>query len=383
MSRDAPGDDPERRDARGLAGTLLPGCVVAIALILLGWALRATAPVVVPLVFSVFLVLLVAPVDRRIAAHVPGRLRWLGHVAAMGTIVGALLVFLGAVWFAARRVVDRFPLDLDGGLRSPEGAASGTSGVPAAETDTGILPDSVKAIFDMSDRSPGARLAEWASEHASAILGAAEATMGSLVLIFFLTLLMLIEAPLWKEKVASLAGGSRHDALEAVGVVAERLRWYLLARAFMGLLTGILYMAWLWIFGLDLLIVWGLLAFFLNFIPTFGSLIAGILPILYAFLQKDVGTALAIGGGLLVIEQIMGNYVDPRVQGRQVALSPLVVLVALLFWGWVWGIVGTVLAVPVTIAITVISVHVRPLRPVALLLGDRTDPDALDELGRR
>ncbi|WP_299650725.1 AI-2E family transporter [uncultured Jannaschia sp.] len=391
-------DDRHPRDAQTRERSVLLGCVVAIALILIVWALRATGAVVVPVVFSVFLALLVVPVDRKVSERAPRGFHWLGHVAAMGTILLALLVFFGSIWLAAEQVVDRFPLgtgetgllpafgsdasETAAGGPSPGAAPSPTSAPAedATRTDVGGLRDHLGTLFGTASGSLTGRLAELASDNAAAILGAAEATLGSLVLIFFLTLLMLVEAPHWRKKVASLAGGSRQDAMDSVGIVADRLRRYLLARTILGLLTGMLYVAWLWIFGLDLLIVWALLAFFLNFVPTFGSLIAGALPVLYAFLQKDPGTAALIGGGLLVIEQIMGNYIDPRVQGKQVSLSPLVVLVVLLFWGWVWGLVGTILAVPVTIAITVIAAHVRPLRPVALLLSDKTDPDDLDEL---
>ena len=99
---------------------------------------------------------------------------------------------------------------------------------------------------------------------------------------------------------------------------------------------------------------------------------------IYAFVQKDLGTTLAVGAGIFVIEQVMGNYVDPRVQGRQVSLSSLVILIALLVWGWVWGIAGAILAVPITMAAMIICAHVQPLRPFALMLSNSTDMDALD-----
>src|SRR5690606_3089301 len=91
-----------------------------------------------------------------------------------------------------------------------------------------------------------------------------------------------------------------------------------------------LYAGWLAIFGTPLLLVWGILALLLNFIPTIGSLIAGILPVLFVFAQQDLQTAILVAAGLLVIEQVMGNYIDPKVTGRQLSLSPLVVLVSLL-----------------------------------------------------
>ena len=92
-----------------------------------------------------------------------------------------------------------------------------------------------------------------------------------------------------------LDDGGREKAMDSIGVIAAKLRRYLVARAVLGIVTAALYVGWLWIFGIDLLLVWGLLAFLLNFIPTLGSLIAGALPILYAFAPKDPGSALAVG----------------------------------------------------------------------------------------
>ncbi|MFZ3585231.1 AI-2E family transporter, partial [Loktanella sp. DJP18] len=85
-----------------------------------------------------------------------------------------------------------------------------------------------------------------------------------------------------------------------------------------------------------------------------------------------------IAAGIFAIEQIIGNYVDPRVQGRQVSLSPLVVLITLLVWSWVWGVAGAILAVPITIATMIVCAFVPPLRPFALLLSNASDYDSLD-----
>ena len=196
---------------------------------------------------------------------------------------------------------------------------------------------------------------------------------------FFLTLMMLIEGPRWRDKMLFLVRPrSESDALAAVGEIAERLRKYLWARTLIGALTALLYMGWLWIFGIDLIFVWGLLAFLLNYIPTLGSLVAGIAPVVYAFVTRDFGTATLIAAGLLAIEQVMGNYIDPRVQGRRVSISPLVVLIVLLLWGWIWGVAGAVLAVPITIALLIVSAHVPSLRPLAVILSNETDEAGLD-----
>jgi AI-2 transport protein TqsA len=85
-----------------------------------------------------------------------------------------------------------------------------------------------------------------------------------------------------------------------------------------------------------------------------------------------------VGAGLIVIEQVIGNWVDPRMQGNQVALSPLVILIAVVFWGWLWGVAGAFLGTPMTLAIMIVSNAIPPLRPVALLLSNQKRPEDLD-----
>ena len=134
--------------------------------------------------------------------------------------------------------------------------------------------------------------------------------------------------------------------------------------------------------GIGLLLVWPLLIFVLNFIPTIGSLVGGTLPVAYTLITRDVGTAVIVGLGILAIENVMGNLVGPRIQGRNMALSPLVILLALAFWGWAWGIAGALLAVPVTVGMVVLGAHVPVLRPWALLLSNQTGWAGLDEATR-
>jgi AI-2 transport protein TqsA len=117
----------------------------------------------------------------------------------------------------------------------------------------------------------------------------------------------------------------------------------------------------------------------LNFIPTVGSIIAGLLPVAYALVTKDPGTAAIVAGGLLVIEQVMGNFVDPLVLGRRIAVSPLVILVSLGFWTLVWGIPGAILAVPFTVLAILSMAHFEALKPAALLLTDRSSFEELEE----
>ena len=206
------------------------------------------------------------------------------------------------------------------------------------------------------------------------------AIVSALVVIFFLTLLILIESGDWRKKIASITHRRNEWRLtESAEVIAQKVRAYLLIRAVLGLITAALYGLWLWFFGVGLILVWAILTFLLNFVPTVGSIIAGLLPTVYAFVTLDFGTAVGVGIGLLLIEQVMGNFVDPKVAGSRVAASPLVVLVALLVWSWIWGVPGALLAVPVTVSLIVLGAHVPVLRPWALLLSDRTDMAGLKD----
>lgn len=364
-------------------------CLAAITAILAGWALRALAPVVIPVVFAFFLALLVSPIDRWGMRHAPHRLRWLGHVAAMGAILAAILVFVGSIWLAAEQAAAQLPFDAetvadlmpapasgDGNDATPE--APGDSG--AAEEAGGNILDRLGARFGSAGSSLLGRVAERAAGFATTILTTAGSILGGAVLVFFLTLLMLIERPRWRKKFLAVTGSRGHGGLDPFAVVAARVRAYLWARTLLGAVTGVLYALWLWAFGVDLLFVWFVLAFLLNYIPTIGSLIAGGLASGYAFLTKDFGTAAFASAGILVIEQVIGNFIDPRVQGRQVSLSPLIILIALLFWGWIWGVAGAFLAVPMTTVILILSARIDALRPLALLLSDETDAEGLDEV---
>lgn len=148
----------------------------------------------------------------------------------------------------------------------------------------------------------------------------------------------------------------------------------------MGLLTALLYLGYLWLFGVELILVWGILTLLLSFIPNLGSILLGILPTIYVVLTKDFGTALATGAGPTAIEQVIGNDVDPRLQGRQVSISPVLILSALLVFAWIWGVPGTLLSTPMLIAATVVFARIEALRPTALLLSDCDDHETLDRM---
>ncbi len=374
-----------------------------VALVLVGWAVKGLSPVLMPLTAAILIALAVMPVRDWVAARMPRWLSWLGLVAAMGLVLLVLAGFAGVLVMAARQIVYEIPVEpgqvvemiqgsaQSGGEGSPvaEGAQVGASGEIGEGQGGQAAPDqggpegfpsgsTLQTLRGLGERALGA-----AGGAAAAILNSAFAVLGSLVLVLFLTLLILGESGDWRRKVAAaLPWPDDWRLRDSADAIAQKMRAYLLIQAGLGLVSAVLYALWLGFWGIGLLVVWPLLIFVLNFIPTIGSLIGGTLPVAYTLLTRDVETAVFVGLGILAIENVMGNLVGPRVQGQNVALSPLVVLVALAFWGWAWGIAGALLAVPVTVALVVLGAHVPVLRPWALILSNRTGWAGLDEATR-
>ncbi|WP_173931502.1 AI-2E family transporter [Chelativorans sp. Marseille-P2723] len=334
-----------------------------IAAILLVFFLRETAWVSGTLALAFFAAMALWPVDFWIQQHVPRGLRWIGHAAALMIIILVFLLFGLGLLFVVTQVaigLERYeePLAqmLETGSRWGQSLVNGTTGT--------ISPD---------------RLIETVMTLATTIAQSVWSFGGILTLLFFLVWLMLLETLAYEQKLEDAASSGNGAALlRVVSTTAMRFRRYLAVRTIMGVSTGLLYMAWIWWWNLDFVLVWGLLAFLLNYIPTIGSIIAGALPVGLAFLQRDLASAFVIAGGLIVIEQLMGNYVDPKLQGRQLSLSPLAVLIALMFWTWVWGLIGALLAVPMMLVMTLAFARVPALRPIALAFSNATNMQELE-----
>ncbi|UCH45142.1 MAG: AI-2E family transporter [Nitrospiraceae bacterium] len=139
--------------------------------------------------------------------------------------------------------------------------------------------------------------------------------------------------------------------------------------------TGAAVAIWLTILGVDYPQLWGLLAFLLNFIPSVGSILAAIPAILLALIQLGTASALLVAGGYLTINISIGNFLEPRVMGRGLGLSPLVVFLSIVFWGWVLGPVGMLLSVPLTMTLKIGLDSKEDLRWIAVLLGSEASAE--------
>ena len=164
------------------------------------------------------------------------------------------------------------------------------------------------------------------------------------------------------------------NILDTMRKINLSVQQYLGLKTLISLLTGVLVAIFLAILQAPFPFLWGLLAFLLNFIPNIGSVIAGVPPVLVTLFESGnlVKTA-AVAIAFIIIQTVVGNYVEPKVLGRGLDLSPLVVLLSLLFWGWLWGIPGMLLSVPMTAALKIGLEQFDKTKPIAILLGDNPE----------
>ena len=167
------------------------------------------------------------------------------------------------------------------------------------------------------------------------------------------------------------------ESLTKFNEIAKNVRSYLAIKTWISLATGVVMTIYLTVIGVDFPVLWGLLSFLLNFIPNIGSLIAAIPTVAIALVQPEGGLQLAIFTtvGFVVVNQIMGNVIEPRVMGRGLGISPLVVFVSLVFWGWVLGPVGMLLSVLLTMIIKIACEGFEETRWIAVLLGSDSYDD--------
>ena len=149
----------------------------------------------------------------------------------------------------------------------------------------------------------------------------------------------------------------------------REMHQYIAIKTLTSVVTGVALGFWLWLLDADLPILFGVLTFLLNFIPTLGSIVAGVLATSVGLLQHDLQHASLIALGYVVVNVIIGNIIEPRFMGRALGLWPLVVLLSVVFWGWMFGIIGAVLSAFLTQGVKLLFLATPDLRPLALSLG--------------
>ena len=202
--------------------------------------------------------------------------------------------------------------------------------------------------------------------------GSVFAFASKLVLVVVFLFFILLGKPFFKYKILKSFDQERANQLSEITFsITAQIRHYLSLQFLISSVTGVLVWLALELIGVDFAITWGAMAFFLNFIPTVGSIAASIPPILLALVQfyPSIWPAVATLISLLTIQLSIGNGIAPKILGDQLNLSPVVILLSLLFWGWLWGIVGALLSVPVTAALKIVCENIETLQPISVMMG--------------
>ena len=337
--------------------------LTAAAFVVVVAGMRAAEAIVVPFLLSIFIAIICAPplfwLERK------GLPRWLAMLAVVGVIIAAgagLTALLGTSIrefsrdlpvYKAR--VDELAVPLFEWLR-----AYGVS------VSTGDFAGYFK---------PGAVI-----QLAADLLNGFGGVLGNAFLIFLTVVFILFEATSFPRKFRAVSEDPDH-ALDKFAAFSGNVKRYLVIKTAASLGTGVAVGLWLAVLGVDYPVLWGVLAFLLNYVPNIGSIIAAAPAVLFALVQLGPGAALWSAAGYLVVNVIVGSVVEPRFMGRGLGLSTLVVFLSLIFWGWALGVVGMFLSVPLTMMIK-IALDSRPdTHWIAVLLGP--EGAAAEELAMR
>jgi len=195
----------------------------------------------------------------------------------------------------------------------------------------------------------------------------------SAVLVILFVVFILLEASFFKEKLDT-AFEKRSERINKMGHdLMSQVARYLAAKFVISLANGIIFAVSFHLVGLEFALVWGIIQFLLNFIPNLGSITAGVAISLFALIQfwPDPVPIIIVLVIILAVNLILCNIFDPKIVGEHVGISPLIILLSLAIWGWIWGFAGMVLAVPMTVIIKIVCENIPIMEPVSILLGTR------------
>ena len=335
-----------------VAGLALKIAVAIIAAVLLAAAAAQASIVFAPLALAIFIISIVWPLQHWLQGRMP---KLLALAVTIVVTVAVCLTFASLVAWGFGRVGRSLVAD------APRYQA---------------LYDAMVTWLDSHGVSVAGLWAEhfnvaWLLRTTQHIAGRVHTTLSFWLIALIYLILGLLEVDDMRRKIEAL--DNREAArvlLDGSVATAEKFRKYMLVRTQMSALTGLLVGVFAWITGLPFAIEWGVIAFALNYIPFIGPFIATLFPTLLAMTQFDSWqTVLGVFVCLNIIQFVVGSYIEPRVSGSILSISPLVVLFAIFFWTFLWGLFGAFIGVPIALAILSFSRQHPSSRWLAHLLG--------------
>jgi AI-2 transport protein TqsA len=316
---------------------------------------RAASEVIGPVIIALLLTVAWSPASAALR-----RRGWNSTVAAlMGIVVGIVIIglFVLLVWASLSQLQDKLP------EYQPR----------VEELRQAIARLLVRLPFDTSlvlraeALQPGAIVG-----YAVTMIRGITSTAGALSVLVLIMAFMMIEAMRYPAKLRLAAQGTK--ATERLDRFGKSLRDYVVINTVFGLVAGVLNTVLLLALGVDFAILWGVASFALSFLPNIGFLVALVPPALLALIQFGFGRAIGVMVGFVAINFVVDNVIKPRFVGQSLDLSPVVVLLSLIFWGWMLGLSGALLAVPLTMAMKFLVESYDETRWMAVIMSD-ADPD--------
>lgn len=332
---------------RGYVANMLLGI---LALVACGFFLKTAQGILLPLVIAWLLSYIVGPVQLTLTRrHVPAGLATAFIVVLLLAVCYLLILFFHARVTAFAAAYPRYQEKLNAILTAVTARWQyGWNPLTSVEWSEKVQ----RFLLDLS--------------------GSLFSFVSSLVMVLIFLVFILQGKPFFEAKVCHAFPGAAAERVNAVlGRITREIGRYLVVQFIISLVTGALVWFSLSLIGVDFAVTWGAVAFLLNFIPTLGSIVASVPPVLLAWVQfhPNPWPAITVAVALLAIQTTLGNVISPKVMGDRLNLSPVCVLLSLVFWGWLWGPVGAILSVPIASAIKVLCENVDPLRPIAVLMS--------------
>ncbi len=321
-----------------------------LVIVALGAVFRMTGEVMIPFVVALLFSFVFTPVMRFFE-----RLRFpyvLAVVVLLALFLGVMFLVALFVYSSVNRLVDQFP----------EYQKRFIEIVNSIVRELG-LPSELTDQFNWM-QTLGSSLVS--------VSGSFVGFVGSLLIVLVFLLFLLLEKPYLRPKLGRAFGTHRMRRIVIIFAHINRgIGRYLAVKLFASGLTAVIVYVAFSAIGVDFPFVWASLTFVFNFIPSIGSIFITIAAILFAIVQFFPAWDLIIltGAIMLAAQLIIGNVVDPQMQGDNLNLSPVVIIFALFFFGWLWGIIGMFLSVPLTVAVKICFEHIPALHPAAALMG--------------
>ena len=331
-----------------------PTVLIHAGFIIVVAGMQAASSILVPFLMAVFIAVICTP-----------PLFWLQHkgVPKILALIVILVVILGVGLFFAALIgssLNDFLISL------PDYQEQLSNHVATfidwlRERGINIPKEEVSAIFH-----PG-----WVMALAGGIFSALSNVLTNAFLIFLAVVFILLEVAGFPKKLR-LALKNPERSLSAIEKFSREAKRYLVIKTLLSAAEGLAIYLWLLILGVNYPALWGTLVFLLNYVPNIGSIIAALPAVLLALVQLGVGSALLTVLGFVVVNFVLGNIVEPKVMGKGLKISPLVVFLSMVFWGWVLGPIGMILSVPMTSLVKIALESYKDTRGLAILLGSDT-----------